>query len=152
MDLTSRPGPDGHAGQNGHATPAASVAPPSPRAPASQTPSLRAQAVRACLLALASVNGPPGSAVRITIESDGSSIVYAITPGEAAAIIGPPEQDGLSVLAQALLRQLSSEPRTAKAAARAAGYSMGSHVYAALRELEGRKLAEKTPKGYRLRE
>ncbi len=111
----------------------------------------RAEIVRACVLALAALDGPPAEPVEVEVRCGAVRIVAVVTPEEARAILGPPAVGGLSPAAAALLSALSAEPRTAKALARAAGYSMGSHVYVALRELEGRGLCEKTAKGYRLR-
>lgn len=115
------------------------------------TSAVRASVVRACLLALSAAAGPPEGDTVITVGCGGSRIVYTVTAVEARAVLGPPAVEGLSVLAGALLGRLTDVPLTAKRLARESGYSMGSHVYAALRELEGRGLAIKTHKGYQLR-
>lgn len=121
-----------------------------PRPPSS----VRAQLARLCLALLAVGDDAAFTRpVHLRVWDDDEEVEVSLhfSPAELKAVAGPPPVDGLSVLAAALLKQLTPEPRTAKALARAAGYSMGSHVYAALRELDGRGLSIKTTKGYQLR-
>lgn len=111
----------------------------------------RASVVRACLLALAAAAGDPAEVVEITIRSNGSTIVYAVTPVEARAVLGPAPVKGLSPVAEAIYRALTPEPQTAKTLARLAGYRVNPHFRGGLRELQRRTppLCVKVPEGYR---
>ena len=117
--------------------------PPPPSSP-------RAELVRAAVHAAAAVVGQAVTALVVTVAAVGVEVEVRVSAEEVRAVLGPVAVEGLSVLAEALRAKLTPEPTTAKRLAREAGYSMGSHVYAALRELEGRQLCRKTAKGYRL--
>ena len=107
----------------------------------------RASVVRACLLALVAAAGDPADTVEITIHSNGSTIVYAVGPDEARAVLGPVERPALTGLESELLAVLTDRESKPGAIALRAGKNLNSHVYDALRALVTKGYARRGERG-----
>lgn len=119
-------------------------------APAASSP--RASVVRACLLALAAAAGAPAEAVEIVIRSNGSTLVYSVTPDEVRAVLGPVERAPLTPLEGELLAVLTEKESKPAAIARRAGkQTCHSGVYEALHALVDKGYARQGQRGGYLR-
>ena len=106
--------------------------------------------MRLCLEALAANNGPLTHPVRISIQSNGSEIIFAVPIEQLRELMATASQDEVSPLERSILSAAGPAPLPAKRLAALLKRPCNSHFREALRSLVRRNLLTHGPEGYRL--